>query len=399
MAVYAYSAVDLDASTSDGTVAADTPRQARDLLRERGLSVTRIWTLADRSRGSRSAFRRTQPAEVTVFLDELATLLGAGIPLLAALQTLSDQHSKRFRAVIQHMADQVAAGISLAEAMRQRPECFDELCVSIVHVGESTGQLEISLAQLAQFKAKAHRLRSQVTTALIYPAIVSVIGLAVTVLLMTYVVPNLLEALTQAGQPLPAVTMVVKAASDFLIEWWWALLLCALGGALTARLLLRAESPQRRWDRIKLATPLLGELIRKELTARMAVVLAALLRSGIPFADAVRITRQTLRNWLFRDALEKYEAAVVAGRDVAGPLRESGVFRPMVIQMLSVGQQAGQLEDMLEKLADSYERQVDLATRRLTSLLEPLLIVLLAIVVGFVAFAAILPILEASNVH
>ena len=190
----------------------------------------------------------------------------------------------------------------------------------------------------------------------------------------------------------------MKAASDFLLAWWWALLAGAGSGALGVRALLQHERVRFLTDRLLLRLPLLGALIRKENVSRLAVVLAALLRSGLQFVEALQITRRTIRNRVFRSALDDYETAVTAGRDVAGPLEESGVFGPMVVQMLAVGQQAGNLEDMLEQLAVAYDQQVDTAAQRLTALLEPFLIVLLAVFVGIIAMAMLLPILEASNV-
>ncbi len=400
MPVFAYRGIDLDASAVAGTIAADTPRQARDVLREQGLTVASIEPAAERKTRWWTHWRRRRrgQAEVVAFVRELATLLRAGIPLLSALRTLEAQHRRSFRPVVQDLADRVAAGTPLAEAMGRHEAYFDPTCLSIVRVGENTGSLETALARLAQFKEKAHRLRSRIATALIYPAILCVVGLAVTVFLMTYVVPNLLAALTQAGKELPAITRVVKAASDLVLGWWWAMLAGAAGLVVTARLVMRTPRGELATHRLLLRLPLIGDLIRKETTSRMAVVMAALLRSGLQFVDAVRITRGTITNRVFHAALDDYEAAVTAGRDVAEPLGASGVFSPMVVQMLAVGQQAGQLEDMLEQLADAYDQQVDTATQRLTAVLEPALIIVLAVLVGFIAFATILPILEVSNV-
>ncbi|NQU74917.1 MAG: type II secretion system F family protein [Planctomycetes bacterium] len=401
MAVFEYHAVDLDASEVTGTLIADTPRQARDSLRERGLTITRIvqsaetagkLTYRQRRRG------RHSQAEVVMFVRELATLLSAGIPLLSALQTLTEQHRRHFKAVLQHLSDRIATGESLADGLQKHPAYFDELCVSIVRVGESTGSLESSLVNLADFKEKAHRLRNRVGTALVYPAAVCVIGVAVSVFLMTYVVPNLLNTLEQAGRQLPAVTRIIKAGSYFLLHWWWLLLIGCAAAMMTAKAVLRTQKGRLAADRLLLRIPVLGDLIRKEITSRMAVVMAALLNSGLQFVQAVRITRRTMRNLVFCHAMDDYESAVTAGSDVAGPLRRSGVFSPLVVQMLAVGQKTGQLENMLEQLAVSYEQQVDTATQRLTALLEPVLIVCLAVFIGFIAFATILPILEASNV-
>jgi general secretion pathway protein F len=399
MGVFAYKAVEArSAAPVAGTIVADTARQARDLLRERGLTITDVRATRRAAGGPGAWFAYRDRAAVSDFIRNLATLLGAGISLLSALQTLAEQHNRRFRAVVQDMADQIAAGSGLADAMKRHPACFDDLCVSIAAVGENTGSLDKALARLSEFLDKAGRLRGRITSALIYPAVVCVIGLSVGIFLMTYVIPNLMTTLQQAGKELPMMTRVVQGASTFLLGWWWAL----LGGAglAVAGVAFMARIPAGRLalDRLILRIPVIGNLVRKEYTSRIAVVLAALLRSGVPFIEAVQITRRTIRNRVFARALEDYEAAVEAGRDIAGPLKASGVFSPTVVQMLAVGQESGQLEEMLQQLAEVYDREVSLATQRLTSLLEPLVIVLLAAFVGCVALATLLPILEASNV-
>jgi len=399
MAVFEYSAVDLDAKTLAGTVIADSGRQARDMLRDRGLTVTELRSTTQKTSRTTGLLRsRRNRAEVAGFVRRLSTLLRAGVPLLGALNTLAEQQHGRFKALIQGLADRVSAGVSLGDAMLEQPDCFDELCVSITHVGESTGSLDVALERLASFREKSQELRSQITTALIYPAVVCIVGLAVSVFLMTYVVPNLLKTLTQAGRELPMITRGVKAASDFLVGWWWALLtgLALLG--LSLRALARSTHGRLMMDRTVLALPVLGDLVRKENTSRIAVVMAALLRSGVQFVDAVEITRRTIRNSVFRVAMADYAKAVSAGGDVAGPLKSSGVFSPMVVQMLAVGQQSGEIESLLEQLGSAYEHEVDVSAKRLTALLEPLLIILLAMVLGFIILATILPILEASNV-
>ncbi len=399
MAVYQYNALDVDNTPVDGIVTADTSRQARDQLRERGLTITAIEqasTKAGALAGGLGGKRRSE-AQVRAFVRELSTLLRSGIVLLPALNTLSDQHGRKFSTVIKHLADQIAAGSSLADAMNVMPQYFDSLCVSIVRVGENTGSLDTALKRLAEFKEKSHRLRSRVSTAMVYPAFVMVIGLAVTIFLMTYVVPNLLKTLKQAGRDLPAITWFISSISDALLEWWWLILLCAAALAMAFRAILRTELGHLLADKLWLRLPLVGDMVRKENTSRLAVVIAALLRSGLQFVQAVEIARNTIRNRVFRRALQTYQDAVTAGKDIAGPLKQSGVFSPMVVQMLSVGQQTGNLEEMLEQLAEGYDQEVAIATARFTAILEPLLIVCLAVMVGFIAFATILPILEISN--
>lgn len=398
MAVYKYKAMDVDATAMAGTVVADTARKARDLLRGRGLTITEIRPHRDGGGLMLGRRGKSSQREIVVLIRELATLLGASIALHVALDTLQRQYKHHLKAVVQDLADAVASGASLSDALSSHDSYFDPLSVSIVRVGENTGDLGSALLKLANFKEKAHKLRSRVATALMYPAVVGVVGLFVAVFLMTYVVPNLLETLIQSGKELPTVTLIVKSVSDVLRNYWWLLLIGFGTLLLIFMVLIRHERIALIKDACVLRIPVVGDLICKENTSRMAVMMAGLLGSGLQFTDALEITRDTLRNRVFAHALDDYGRAVKAGRDIASPLEKSGVFSPMVVQMLSVGQHSGQLEQMLECLAETYDQQVEMATARLTGLLEPLLLVILAIMVGFIAFATILPIMEMSNV-
>ncbi len=399
MAVFEYQTIDGDSSVLGGTIVADSPRQARDMLRGRGL---RIMSIKSRKESPRLSFtwrkKSSSEREGMTFIRELGTLLKAGIVLHAAIGTLERQHKHGFKTVIQEISDQIASGSSLAEAMSSHPLYFDSLSVSIVQVGENTGELADALFKLAEFKEKTSRLRNRVATALMYPLIVSVMGLGVTIFLMTYVVPNLLSTLLQSGKELPAVTMVVKSASDLLLNWWWLLLGVFLIMVFAVRQVLRTQAGALTAQKLVLKIPLIGELVRKENTSRIAVMMSGLLESGLQFLDALDIARRTIRNRVFKNALADYGQAVRAGRDIATSLEASGVFSPLVVQILAVGQSSGQLEQMLAQLATAYDKEVQVATGRLTALLEPLLIVVMAIMVGVIAFATILPILEVSNV-
>jgi|WetSurMetagenome_2_1015567.scaffolds.fasta_scaffold28353_6 general secretion pathway protein F len=400
MPVFDYKVMDVDAAASVGTIIADSPRQARDNLRGRGFTVVSLRPIDEGKRATfaeRRAGRKSR-AEVVAFIRELKTLLAAGIPLLESIATLVRQHRGPFKTVLQQLHDEVAGGVGLADAMQERPAYFDELCTSIVRVGESTGTLETALAKLAAFREKTLLLQSRVTTALIYPAIVCAVSLVLMAFLMTYVIPNVLGTLRESGKPMPAITMIVMGASNFILGYWWAILIGLIVTGAGLRALISRPRVRYILHNLLLRVPLVGDLVAKENTSRMAVVMAALLRSGVHFDEAVRITRQTLRNEVFRRALTEYEQAVVAGRDIAKPLEKSGVFSPLVVQMLAVGQQSGELENLLDELADSYDQQVAVATQRLTAAMEPLLIVVLSVLVGAVALATLLPILEASNV-
>jgi type II secretory pathway component PulF len=399
MAVYAYIAAASGRPTPvRGTVVADSPRHARDQLRSQGLSIHDITEQrpASASWWRRSLARRDK-ARVTCLLQEMSTLLSADIPLLEAMDTIIRQHKGRFRQSILLLREHVAAGGGLADGMAQQPEMFDSLCRSIVEVGEKSGTLDSALGRLVEFRGRTARFKNRVASALMYPCIVLAAGLAASMFLMTYVLPNLLGVLAETGR-LPATTLAVKAVADFLRGYWWALLLAAGGLWLAGWLVLRTESGRMGWHRLVLRIPLLGELIRKQTIARMATVMATLLKSDVVFIRAVQIARATLGNRVMRLALTECEQAVMAGRDIAVALEKTSAFPPLVIQVFAVGQASGKLDRMLETLAADYDTQVEIASSRLTALLEPVMTILLAFLVGFIAFATILPILEAGNV-
>jgi type II secretory pathway component PulF len=402
MPVYAYTACPAGHATGSlvrGTIVADSPRAARDQLRQQGMSIRDVSEQTTARTGLRERYLiGRQAAKVTGLLQEMATLLAAGIPLLDALDTITRQHTGRFRESILLLRDHVAAGGSLADAMALQPMLFGELARNIVEVGENAGTLDTALQRLVEFRRKTAGLKNRVASALMYPSIVLAAGLGVSVFLMTYVVPNLLGVLEDSGKDLPLATWVVKGISDVLRSWWWAILAGLGAVAAAVASVLRSEKGGMAWHRSQLRLPLLGDLIRKQAIARMSMVMAVLLKSDLPFVRTVRIAQRTVNNRVLRDALVTCENAVVAGRDISVALEHTGAFPPLVIQVFAVGQASGRLEEMLEDLASDYDTQVEIATNRLTTLLEPLMMILLAIVVGFIAFATILPILEAGDV-
>jgi type II secretory pathway component PulF len=400
MPVFTYKASDAQAGERSGTIAADTPRQARDLLRERGLVVRHVRTadapLAAVPRRGRAP--RAIRHQATTFIREIGTLLAVGVPLAEALETIARQHKGRFHQVILLLRDRVSAGSSLGRAMREHPAVFDELAVNITEVGEDAGTLDSSLARLADFRERAEQLRGRVATALIYPAIVLTMSVAATLFLMTFVVPRILQPLIEQGQALPFPTRVVKTLSDFLLEWWWLLLACVIAIFVAFTMFVRSASGRRAWHRFLLRLPLLGDLIRKQAIVRVCVVLGTLLRSGVVFVRGVQIAQRTTGNLVLRDALAACEKAITAGGDIGEAVGRTGAFPPMVVQVFAVGQQSGRLEEMLERLAETYDRQVETTAQRLTAVLEPALIIILAGIVLFIVLATVLPIMEAGNV-
>ncbi len=400
MGVFRYQAIDSRRATVKGTVAADTPRQAREELRARGLRVRQLEPVrAGKPQHATVRMRRTRHAAAwAVTIHELTMLLDAGIPLLEALDTVVAQYRGGYRAALLEVRERVAAGAGLAEALRQRPDIFDRLSVNLVEVGEHTGELDRVLRQLAEFKQRQLHLKDQVLNALAYPLFLVVFGTAATVFLMTYVMPPLLENLEETLAQLPWPTRVVKACSDLLLEYGWLLALTAAMAVVGVGGLLRLPAVRRRFHRALLRLPGLGPLLLKQSLSRIALVLSSLLRSGMVLTQALELASGATRNLVLRDAIEACRRSVMEGKEVASALERAGVFPPMAIRIFSVGQETGRLEEMLDQLADDYQRQVATSSARFAALLEPVLIVALAIVVGFVLVATILPILEAGNV-
>jgi type IV pilus assembly protein PilC len=342
--------------------------------------------------------RNKHRAQLVGFIRELSTMLAVGIPLSETLQTLAIQYRGPFRTVVQQLQDRVATGTSLSQAMRQQPAVFDEICWSITEVGENAGNLDVVLDRLAEFKERAVALRGRIVTALIYPCIVLIVAIAVSVLLMTFVVPKLIAPLVEAGRPIPLPTRIVKAASDGILGYWWVLLLGAAAISIGISALLATERGRRDFERALLRVPLLGGALQKQNIARLAIVMSTLLRGGVVFVTALQVARRTTGNLLVRDALDEIRDAVGSGSDIAVAMERTRAFPPMVVQIFAVGQHSGRLEEMLDRLAADYDRQVATLTQRLSAVLEPTLILFMVVIVGFIALATILPMLQAADV-
>ena len=399
MAVFAYRATTAAAEPTSGTLVADSPRQARELLHDRGLTVRSVVARHERPTSAAAARwgRRRLAGQSVGVVRDLATLLAVGVPLADALGTLAEQASPALRSVLLQLQDRVASGASLATAMAEQPGAFDDLDVALAGVGEAAGNLDAVLDRLAEFKEARAATRNRVGTALIYPAIVGVVAVSVSVLLMTFVVPKLLAPLAESGRPIPMVTRVVKAMSDALVAYGWAAAIGVVAVGVGLGYAVNTPAGRRARDRLLLRVPILGDAAAKQAIARVALVLAVLLRSGIVFVRAVEIAAKTTGNGVLRDALLQLSVAVTTGADVAAAVRSSGAFPPMVVQMFAVGQQSGRLEEMLDRLAVDYDRQVRTLTTRLTAVLEPALILLLVAIVGTIALATLLPMLEAAE--
>lgn len=400
MAVFQYKASDEKRIPREGTIAAETPRQARDQLRARGLTVRSIAPHEDcRGAGGIPFWRRGYyERKVTTTIRELGTLVGVGIPVLEALETVSRTQSGKFLASLQALQDRVASGAGLAEAMSEQSAIYDELSVQMVELGEMSGNLDRVLNQLADFKERSSEFKDRVKSAVLYPSIVFVASIGVALFLMSTVVPMLLSHLTDAGRPLPWPTLVLKTISDALVDYGSAIAFALISGLIGAISYLRTNSGRRFKHGLLLRSPLIGTMTRMQAVARLAMVIATLLRSGIVLVKALELSARSCSNQILRDALDQARADIQTGREIGRAFEQTGEFPPLVIQVFSVGQQTGRLEEMLDRLAADYDRRVTVWSTRLGTILEPILILFLAVFVGFILLATVLPIMEAGNV-
>ena len=399
MPVFSYVAKDQSDATRKGTLQGDSAVEVRQQLREMGLRIVAIREKASKKHWlDFSHWRKVSAADVATITGDLATLLSVGVPMLKSMETLESQYQGNSQTVIQHLKDQVSSGKPLATAMKDQPQVFDNLCLKMVEVGESTGELDVVLRQLAEFKRRSSQFKDQVLTALLYPLIVLVVSMLVTIFLMIFVVPNLLDNLVAANKPLPLPTMILKFGSDLLLAHGWWIGVLVLGGVVLLGVFVRTDSGARIWHRIVMKIPVVGTLSRKQEIARVALIISTLIKSGVEFLEAIEIAKGTASNPILRDSLELCAENVRSGKEIGPALEASQFFSPVVVQVFTIGQSSGQLEEMLARLADDYDQEVESVAARLSTTIEPVLILILSVFVGFILFATLLPILETSDV-
>lgn len=336
--------------------------------------------------------------EVTVFTRLFATMIDAGLPIVPSLHILARQTSNRaFRKVIQELVYHVQSGDSLAGAMRRHPRVFSELSVNMVAAGETAGALDTILQRLSDFLEKTHSLARKVRAALVYPAIIMGVTIPAVAILLVLVIPTFETMFASAGVPLPLPTRVVIRASNVVQDHWWAIVILCLAAAAAVVRVRRTDRGRLLMDRLALKVPVLGDLLRKAAVARFTRTLGTLVASGVSILEGLEVTANTAGNRVIRDAVMKSRASIAGGATIAGPLAESGAFTPMVVRMVEVGEQTGGLDDMLTRVADFYDQEVDAALEVLVAAVEPVMIVVLGVVVGGMIVAMYLPIFDMMN--
>ncbi len=409
MPVYAYKGMTTAGKSIKGTLTAENARAARARMRQEGVFLTEIGEAratarvaggAEGSEGWRidlSGFQRVPTMELALATRQLSTLVAAGIPLVEALAALTDQiEHARLKSVIADVRERVNEGAALADAMSQSRQ-FDELYVSMIRAGEAGGALELVLARIADYLEEQVRLQNKVSSILVYPAVMMMFAAVVVIALVTVVLPQITSRLESLDQPLPFYTRWIINGSDFLRAWWWALAL--LGGIAFGifRQLTRTERGRTAYDGLRLRLPVMGRIVRLIAIARITRTLSTLLGGGVPIVRALDISKHVASNVVLGGAIDEAKVAITEGAPLAVPLRNSGHFPPMVTHMIEVGERSGALEDMLAKVADTYDEQVETTVTRLTSLLEPVLILLMVGIVLVIIMATLMPLLQITS--
>ena len=404
MPVFNYKALKEDGSSDVGVIDADTPKEARLKLRGRKLHVTDLVSLEEkeaRQKGLRAPlFRRKRVNEIGIITRQMATLLNAGIPIMGALSAIIEQtEAEDLKATMLDIREKVATGGTFSDALELHSFYFSDLYVNMVRAGEAAGNLDKVMFRVADFLQASHRMKAKIMAAMTYPIIMLVIGGLVVTILMTFVVPQILDVIQKQGQSegLPLPTEILVAISGFFENYWWLMSAGLVGGGIGWSQLIRTPAGRLWWDTNKLKIPLLGNLMRKGAVARFALTFATLLESGLPVLDALGVVKMVVNNQYLADTLDMVRTKIAEGADIATPLKTSKVFPPVVGYMIAVGEEGGRLEELLRRIAEAYEEEVELAAQKMTSMLEPIMIVVMAVVVGFIILSVLLPILEMSN--
>ncbi len=376
----------------EGILIADTRDAATAILRRQNVQLTSIKEKGRELRLMPKFSRGVGAKRVAIFTRQFSVMLDAGLPLVQCLEILGEQEEQRtFREIIQQVRTDVESGANLADSMRKHPKAFDNLYVSMIAAGEAGGILDVILQRLATYIEKVVRLNSQVRSALIYPVSIIVIAAGVVTIILWKVIPVFAQLFAGLGGELPFLTRAVVGASNFLGRFFPLIIIGIVLIIMAVKRYHKTERGRRVIDGFMLKLPVVGMLVRKIAVARFCRTLATLTSSGVPILDGLEITAKTSGNAIIEDAIMAVRKSVEEGKTISGPLAETKVFPPMVVQMVNVGEQTGALDQMLAKIADFYEEEVDTAVAGLMKLLEPLMIVILGGIIGTIVTAMYMP--------
>ncbi|NKF22486.1 type II secretion system inner membrane protein GspF [Solimonas marina] len=401
MAAYEYSALDAKGREKKGLIEGDTPRHARQMLRDRGLTPLEVHQVSEAKANGGSPFRRggsISSAELALFTRQLAILVRSGLPLDEALTAVSEQsESKRVKRIALGVRAGVIEGNALAHSLNQFPAAFPPLFRATVEAGEQSGKLDYILERLADYVERRQVMKSRVSLALIYPVILTVVAIGVVVALLTYVVPQVVGVFDNIGAQLPLLTRGLIAVSNFLREWGvYLAILIGIGIFVFARM-MRAQPFRRRVHAFLLRVPLVGRLTRGANTGRFTRTLGILFGSGVPILDAMRIGTQVVTNLPMREAIDEATIKVREGATLSRSLSASKLFPPITVHLISSGESSGRLDEMLDRSAENQEREVEMLVQTTVSIFEPALIVVMGGVVLLIVLAILVPIFDLNQ--
>lgn len=409
MPMYAFKGFGSNGKSTQGVRDAESPKVLRQLLRKEGIVTTDISV----SKGGKTEakgsglgrevnfseiFQRVSKADVAGMTRQMATLVRARIPLAEALGAMFEQiENVKFKSIMGEVKNAVNEGSSFADALAKHPRLFDDLYVSMVRAGETAGNLDEVLNRLADFMESSQKLKSKVQGAMVYPVIMILVGASIVLILMVAVVPRITNLFEAQGKALPWNTKLLIFISDAVLGYWWAMFLGLIAVAVLFAKWKSTDEGKHKWHSTTLRLPVIGGLVRRVSIGRFCRTLGTMLSSGVPMLRALKISQEVMTNVVLRDAVEEASIAVSQGESLAMTLRKGGHFPPTVIHMIAVGERAGELETMLTRIAETYESEVDMQLDRMTSLIEPLMLVGMGVAVGFIVFSILMPIMDMAK--
>lgn len=393
MASYEYKAIRSGGDIIEGTITAKSKSEVMEMLRDKEYRPIKI----EESKESQSvdvfqAFARVKIKHIAIFCRQFYTMLHSGISIIQCLDILRQQFDNiKLRGIIGEIYDQVQKGSALSESMRMHKDVFPELLMNMIEAGEASGNLDVILLRMAEHYEKDTKLRRKISGAMIYPIVLASVMVVVVIGLITFVMPTFIGMFTGSGVELPLPTRILLAISDFLTTYWYIVIAILFVTIYLFRRSLKTDSGRFAFDNFKLKLPIFKNVTIRVATTRFARTLSTLLISGIPLLSAMEITSRVVGNKVVEKAIMNVREEVRKGFDLAGPIKRTRLFPPMVDSMIKIGEESGSLDDVLRKTADFYDDEVDAAISKMTALMEPLLIVVMAVVIGAVVIAIALP--------
>ena len=404
MAVFEFSGILVQTGKSvNGTRDAENVKALRGQLRKDGILLTQATEEAEAKENQRGIdikrlFQKPNVGDIAIMTRQLATLIRAKIPLFESLSALIEQVEKEgLRRALTNIRDQVREGIAFADALKEHPDIFSDMYVNMVRAGEAPGTLEAVLTRLTDFIEKQAKLKSKVTSAMAYPILMMLIATALISVLMVAVIPKVTSIFENMGRALPWYTRLLITVSDFAAGYWWLIILMIAGGWWAFKRWKATPEGRFQWHSFILRVPVLGPLMSMIAISRFSRTLATLLSAGVSLLQAMNIVRDVLGNAALERIVETATSSIREGQSIAEPLKASGKFPPLVTHMIAIGEKSGQLEEMLENIAEAYDSSVDNRVQMLTSLLEPLIIVVMGAGVAFIAMSILFPLIQMSE--